>query len=132
VGLQPGSEFLANRGYAVLQVIPWLDGIRAQVLGKRTSGERQGTADGGFTCFHTDKVKVPLLIAQGTNDPQGKQGGIGSDGSGAQGRGIEVAYIVKNNEGHGFSNEENRFEFYRAMEECLSKHLGGRVERRSE
>jgi len=46
--------------------------------------------------------------------------------------GIEVPYIVKANEGHGFSNEENRFEFYRAMEEFLGKHLGGRVEKISE
>jgi dipeptidyl aminopeptidase/acylaminoacyl peptidase len=43
-------------------------------------------------------------------------------------RGIEVPYIVKDNEGHGFSNEENRFSFYRAMEEFLAKYLGGRLE----
>jgi len=47
-------------------------------------------------------------------------------------RGIEVPYMVKANEGHGFSNEENRFDFYRAMEEFLGKHLGGRVEKASE
>ena len=40
----------------------------------------------------------------------------------------EVEYIVKENEGHGFSNEENRFDFYREMEKFLAKHLGGRVE----
>jgi dipeptidyl aminopeptidase/acylaminoacyl peptidase len=34
--------------------------------------------------------------------------------------------MVKDNEGHGFSNEENRFDFYRAMEKFLAKHLGGR------
>jgi len=43
-------------------------------------------------------------------------------------RGIEVEYMVKENEGHGFRNEENRFDFYRAMEKFLGKHLGGRVE----
>ncbi len=36
--------------------------------------------------------------------------------------------MVKENEGHGFRNEENRFDFYRAMEKFLGKHLGGRVE----
>jgi dipeptidyl aminopeptidase/acylaminoacyl peptidase len=35
---------------------------------------------------------------------------------------------VKDNEGHGFMLEENRFDFYRAMEAFLGKHLGGRVE----
>jgi dipeptidyl aminopeptidase/acylaminoacyl peptidase len=38
-------------------------------------------------------------------------------------RGIEVPYMVKENEGHGFHNEENRFEFYSAMEDFLQKHL---------
>ena len=38
-------------------------------------------------------------------------------------RGIEVEYMVKEDEGHGFYNEENRFDFYRAMEAFLSKHI---------
>ena len=40
-----------------------------------------------------------------------------------QARGIEVEYMVKDNEGHGFYNEENRFDFYRAMEAFLAKHI---------
>jgi dipeptidyl aminopeptidase/acylaminoacyl peptidase len=43
-------------------------------------------------------------------------------------RDIDVPYMVKDNEGHGFHNEENRFDFYRAMEKFLHKYLGGRVE----
>lgn len=38
-------------------------------------------------------------------------------------RGIEVEYMVKDNEGHGFHNEENKFDFYRAMEKFLDAHL---------
>jgi dipeptidyl aminopeptidase/acylaminoacyl peptidase len=38
-------------------------------------------------------------------------------------RGVDVEYLVKDNEGHGFHNEENRFEFYRAMEAFLAKHM---------
>jgi dipeptidyl aminopeptidase/acylaminoacyl peptidase len=36
---------------------------------------------------------------------------------------VPVEYMVKDNEGHGFHNEENRFDFYTAMEGFLSKHL---------
>ena len=36
---------------------------------------------------------------------------------------LHLEYIVKENEGHGFHNEENRFEFYEAMERFLEKHL---------
>jgi len=39
-------------------------------------------------------------------------------------RGVEVEYMIKDNEGHGFYNEENRFDFYRAMEKFLKKYLG--------
>jgi dipeptidyl aminopeptidase/acylaminoacyl peptidase len=38
-------------------------------------------------------------------------------------RGVDVEYMVKENEGHGFHNEENRFDFYGAMEKFLEKHL---------
>jgi len=78
--------------------------------------------------FHSDKIKVPLLIAQGANDPRVNKAESDQMVAALKARGIEVPYIVKANEGHGFSNEENRFEFYRAMEEFLGKHLGGRVE----
>jgi dipeptidyl aminopeptidase/acylaminoacyl peptidase len=40
-----------------------------------------------------------------------------------KGRGVEVEYMVKDNEGHGFHNEENRFDFYRTMEKFLAEHL---------
>ena len=82
--------------------------------------------------FHSAKIKVPLLIAQGANDPRVNKAESDQMVEALKARGIEVPYIVKSNEGHGFSNEENRFEFYRAMEEFLGKHLGGRVEKSTE
>ncbi|HEX7332248.1 MAG TPA: S9 family peptidase [Pyrinomonadaceae bacterium] len=82
--------------------------------------------------FHSKNIKVPLLIAQGANDPRVNKAESDQMVEALKARGIEVPYIVKNNEGHGFSNEENRFEFYRAMEEFLGKHLGGRVEKATE
>jgi dipeptidyl aminopeptidase/acylaminoacyl peptidase len=38
-------------------------------------------------------------------------------------RGVEVEYMVKDNEGHGFHNDENKFEFYERMEAFLAQHL---------
>jgi dipeptidyl aminopeptidase/acylaminoacyl peptidase len=43
--------------------------------------------------------------------------------NGLKKRGIDVEYMVKENEGHGFHNEENKFDFYEAMEKFLDKHL---------
>jgi dipeptidyl aminopeptidase/acylaminoacyl peptidase len=82
--------------------------------------------------FHVDKIKAPLLIAQGANDPRVNKNESDQIVAALKAKGIEVPYIVKDNEGHGFSNEENRFDFYRAMEEFLAKHLGGRVEPRKD
>jgi dipeptidyl aminopeptidase/acylaminoacyl peptidase len=78
--------------------------------------------------YHVDKIKAPLLIAQGANDPRVVKSESDQMVEALRARGVEVPYIVKDNEGHGFHNEENRFEFYQAMEEFLGKHLRGRVE----
>ncbi len=78
--------------------------------------------------FHADKIKAPLLVAQGANDPRVNKKESDQIVEVLRKRGIKVTYMVKENEGHGFHNEENRFDFYRAMEEFLGKYLGGRVE----
>ena len=78
--------------------------------------------------FHADKIKVPMLVAQGANDPRVNIQESDQIVEALEKRGIDVEYMVKENEGHGFRNEENRFDFYRAMEKFLGKHLGGRVE----
>jgi len=82
--------------------------------------------------FHADKIKVPMLVAQGANDPRVNKGESDQIVEALSERSIEVEYMVKENEGHGFRNEENRFDFYRAMERFLGKHLGGRVEQVTE
>ncbi len=78
--------------------------------------------------FHVDKIKAPLLIAQGANDPRVAKSESDQMVEALKKRGIDVPYLVKDNEGHGFANEENRFDFYRAMEEFFGKYLGGKVE----
>jgi dipeptidyl aminopeptidase/acylaminoacyl peptidase len=75
--------------------------------------------------FHVDQIKAPLLVAHGSNDPRVKQAESDQIVNALRSRGIDVKYIVKENEGHGFRNEENRFEFYREMEKFLDKHLSG-------
>ncbi len=77
--------------------------------------------------FHADKIKAPLFVAQGANDPRVKKAESDQIVNALKKRGIDVPYMVKENEGHGFHNEENRFDFYRAMEVFLGKHLMGRV-----
>ena len=73
--------------------------------------------------FHVDKIEAPLFVAQGANDPRVNKDESDQMVEAMKARNIDVEYLVKDNEGHGFRNEENRFEFYRAMEAFLGKHL---------
>lgn len=73
--------------------------------------------------FHADNITAPLLIAQGANDPRVNKDESDQMVEALKKRGVDVKYIVKDNEGHGFRNEENRFEFYQEMENFLNKHV---------
>jgi dipeptidyl aminopeptidase/acylaminoacyl peptidase len=73
--------------------------------------------------FHVDKIQAPLFVAQGANDPRVNKAESDQIVEALKTRGIDVEYMVKDNEGHGFRNEENRFDFYRAMINFLDKHL---------
>ena len=70
-----------------------------------------------------DRIKTPLFVAQGARDPRVNKAESDQIVDGLKKRGIVVEYMVKDNEGHGFRNEENQFEFYGAMEKFLAKHL---------
>lgn len=73
--------------------------------------------------LHADQICVPLFIAQGANDPRVNKAESDQMVEALKKRGVEVEYMVKENEGHGFQNQENRFDFYRAMEKFLQAHL---------
>lgn len=73
--------------------------------------------------FHVDKIKAPLFVAQGRMDPRVPISESDQLVAELKKRGVEVEYMVKDNEGHGFGNEENKFDFYGAMEKFLERHL---------
>jgi dipeptidyl aminopeptidase/acylaminoacyl peptidase len=73
--------------------------------------------------FLVDKIKTPILVAQGARDPRVNKAESDQIVEALRKRGVTVEYIVKDNEGHGFANEENQFEFYEAMERFFAQHL---------
>ena len=77
--------------------------------------------------FHANQIRAPLFVAQGANDVRVKKAEADQIVNALKERGIDVPYMVKDNEGHGFRNEENRFDFYGEMEKFLGQHLGGKV-----
>lgn len=78
--------------------------------------------------FHADNIKIPILIAQGANDPRVKQSESEQIVVVMEQKGIDHNYMLFPDEGHGFAKPENRFKFYAAAERFLALHLGGRVE----
>lgn len=73
--------------------------------------------------LNAEKIRKPLLVAQGAKDPRVNINESNQIVDALKKRGVEVVYMVKENEGHGFQNEENRFDFYEAMESFLEMHL---------
>jgi len=75
-----------------------------------------------------DRIQVPLLIAQGANDPRVKQAESEQIVAALEAKGIPHEYMLFPDEGHGFAKPENRLTFYATAERFLATHLGGRYE----
>lgn len=73
--------------------------------------------------FNVDKIKTPLFIAQGANDPRVVQAESDQMVEALLENGINVEYMLKEDEGHGFRNQENQFEFYNAMINFLNENM---------
>ena len=73
--------------------------------------------------LHSDKITTPLFVAQCANDPRVNINESNQMVEALRNRGITVEYMVKEDEGHGFYNEKNQFDFYNAMDKFLAEHL---------
>jgi dipeptidyl aminopeptidase/acylaminoacyl peptidase len=82
--------------------------------------------------YKAGEIKVPLLIAQGANDPRVKQAESDQIVEAMRKNSKPVEYYVFPDEGHGFARPENRMAFYAAAERFLAGCLGGRAEPPSE
>jgi len=73
--------------------------------------------------FHIDKIKKPLFVVQGANDPRVNIDESDQIVESLRAKGVEVPYMVKYDEGHGFAKEENRMDLYEAMMGFLAQEL---------
>lgn len=73
--------------------------------------------------FQIDKIKKPLFVIQGANDPRVKIAESDQIVTALRNKGFDVPYMVKYDEGHGFGKEENSIEMYEATLGFLSKYL---------
>ena len=74
------------------------------------------------------RIKAPLLVVQGANDPRVNKHESDQIVVALRDRGFAVEYIVAPDEGHGFARPVNNMAMLAAAEKFLAKHLGGRFQ----
>jgi dipeptidyl aminopeptidase/acylaminoacyl peptidase len=79
-----------------------------------------------FTWSTVDRIRTPLLVAQGANDVRVVQAESDNIVAQLRARGVPVEYLVADDEGHGFENPENQIMHFHTTERHLAAHLGGR------
>ena len=78
--------------------------------------------------YSADKIKTPLMVVQGANDPRVNKYESDQIVYALNQRNFPVEYIVAPDEGHGFARPVNNMAMYAAAEKFLAKHLGGRFQ----
>ncbi|HEY0050277.1 MAG TPA: S9 family peptidase [Pyrinomonadaceae bacterium] len=77
---------------------------------------------------HADKIKTPLLVVQGANDPRVNKRESDQIVVALRDRGYPVEYLLAPDEGHGFARPVNNMAMFARGEEFLAKYLGGRFQ----
>jgi dipeptidyl aminopeptidase/acylaminoacyl peptidase len=75
--------------------------------------------------FNAGRIRVPLMVLQGANDPRVLQVESDEIVAAARKNGVPVEYIVFPDEGHGFVKKENEIRGYSAILSFLDQHLKG-------
>ncbi len=77
---------------------------------------------------HADKIKTPLLVVQGANDPRVNKREADQIVIALRDRGFPVEYLVAPDEGHGFARPVNNMAMFATAEKFLARYLGGRYQ----
>jgi len=116
----------------LLSTIPpyWESGIQMfkDRVGDFTSDEGKKFLTERSPLTHVEKIKRPLLIGQGANDPRVKQSEADQIVKAMQLKKIPVTYVLFPDEGHGFARPANRMAFNAVSEAFLAERLGCRFE----
>jgi dipeptidyl aminopeptidase/acylaminoacyl peptidase len=107
--------------------VPMIELLKKRV-GDHTTEEGRQFLLSRSPLTYVDRIRKPLLIGQGANDPRVKQSESDQIVQTMQAKNIPVTYVLFPDEGHGFVRPENRLAFFAVAEVFLAQHLGGRYE----
>jgi dipeptidyl aminopeptidase/acylaminoacyl peptidase len=121
-----------SRIVTLFETIPpyWVAGLNMfkRRVGDHTTAEGRKFLDSRSPLMYADRIKKPLLIGQGANDPRVKQAQADTIVNTMKQKNLPVVYVLYKDEGHGFVRPENRLSFNAVAEQFLAEHLGGRAE----
>lgn len=100
--------------------------IFTERMGDPATAEGKARLDRQSPLNSANKIKTPLLVAQGANDPRVKQAESDQIVVALRERNFPVEYIVALDEGHGFARPVNNLAMVAAAEKFMAKHLSGR------
>jgi dipeptidyl aminopeptidase/acylaminoacyl peptidase len=97
-------------------------------IGDHRTEEGRTLLKGHSPLTYVERIRRPLLIGQGANDPRVKQAESDQIVQAMRTKDIPVTYVLYPDEGHGFARPENNLSFFAIGEAFLSRCLGGRYE----
>jgi dipeptidyl aminopeptidase/acylaminoacyl peptidase len=103
---------------------PFLAVLRTRV-GDPDTAEGKALLAAASPLTHAGKIRRPLLIGQGANDPRVKQAESEQIVAAMKQHKLPVTYVLFPDEGHGFARPANNIAFFAVAEAFLSAHLGG-------
>ncbi|HEY2292662.1 MAG TPA: S9 family peptidase, partial [Thermoanaerobaculia bacterium] len=116
----------------LLQSIPpYWESIRkifSERMGDPSTPEGRAQLERQSPLNSAGKIKAPLLVVQGANDPRVNKAESDQIVIALRDRGFPVEYLVAPDEGHGFARPVNNLAMFAASEKFLAKHLGGRAQ----
>ena len=78
---------------------------------------------------HVARIKTPLMIVQGANDPRVKKSESDQIVIALRDRNYPVQYLLADDEGHGFQRPVNNMALFAEAEKFLAKYLNGRYQK---
>jgi dipeptidyl aminopeptidase/acylaminoacyl peptidase len=97
-------------------------------MGDPTTDEGKKQLERQSPLNSADKIKTPLLVAQGANDPRVNKAESEQIVNALRKRNFPVEYILAPDEGHGFARPVNNMAMLAEAEKFLATYLGGRYQ----
>jgi dipeptidyl aminopeptidase/acylaminoacyl peptidase len=121
----------SNLNTLLTAIPPYWEAIRTTFykrMGNPNTAEGKAQLDRQSPLNSANKIKTPLMVVQGANDPRVNKAEADQIVIALRDRNYPVQYLLAPDEGHGFARPVNNMAMYAESEKFLSKYLGGRYQ----